>query len=149
MSYGGYGGRGGRRGGGRGGRGFGRDGSRERWDRLAGSSGGGHPRNTESESREDRGERGGRGGGPNRPPPHLKGREIGLWYAKWGGLKRKENERKSRAVVQMDESREQHITNLLNTVQRGPTCPGSAREAHPSTSDHWLTLMVMSPLRMS
>uniref|UniRef100_A0A4W5P4V3 Uncharacterized protein n=1 Tax=Hucho hucho TaxID=62062 RepID=A0A4W5P4V3_9TELE len=37
----------------------------------------------------------------------------------------------------MDESREQHITNLLNTVQRGPTCPGPAREAHPSTSDHW------------
>lgn len=37
----------------------------------------------------------------------------------------------------MDESREQHITNLLNTVQRGPTCPGPAREAHPSTSEHW------------
>ncbi|KAL0973520.1 hypothetical protein UPYG_G00205200 [Umbra pygmaea] len=122
MSYGIY---GDRRGGRRGGRGFGRDGSRERWDRGAGSSGSG----TELESREDRG---GRGGGPNRPPPHLKGREIGLWYAKRGVLKRKENDRKSRAVVQMDESREQHITNLLNTVQRGPVC-----ESRPSTSDNW------------
>uniref|UniRef100_A0A6Q2YUD7 ATP-dependent DNA/RNA helicase DHX36 n=1 Tax=Esox lucius TaxID=8010 RepID=A0A6Q2YUD7_ESOLU len=125
MSFEGY---DGRRGGRRGGRGFGRDGSRERWDRGAGSSGSRPPRNSEWESRE---ERGGRGGGPNRPPSHLKGREIGLWYAKWGGLKRKENERKSRAVVQMDESREQHITNLLNTVQRGPS-----REARPSTSDN-------------
>uniref|UniRef100_A0A6Q2WUT0 RNA helicase n=1 Tax=Esox lucius TaxID=8010 RepID=A0A6Q2WUT0_ESOLU len=89
MSFEGY---DGRRGGRRGGRGFGRDGSRERWDRGAGSSGSRPPRNSEWESRE---ERGGRGGGPNRPPSHLKGREIGLWYAKWGGLKRKENERKS------------------------------------------------------
>uniref|UniRef100_A0AAR2LJA2 ATP-dependent DNA/RNA helicase DHX36 n=1 Tax=Pygocentrus nattereri TaxID=42514 RepID=A0AAR2LJA2_PYGNA len=71
---------------------------------------------------------GGRGGGGRgRHPPHLKGREIGLWYAKWGGMKRNEAERKSRAVVQMDESREQHITQLLNSVQRGPP-----QEAHPS-----------------
>ncbi|XP_066541887.1 ATP-dependent DNA/RNA helicase DHX36 [Hoplias malabaricus] len=69
----------------------------------------------------------GRGGGRGKHPPHLKGKEIGLWYAKWGGIKRNKAERKSRAMVQMDESREQHITQLLNSVQRGPS-----EQAHPS-----------------
>uniref|UniRef100_A0A8C2D056 RNA helicase n=1 Tax=Cyprinus carpio TaxID=7962 RepID=A0A8C2D056_CYPCA len=86
------------------------------------SSGGGYTRNSEWDSREERGHggerRGGGGGGRGKHPPHLKGREIGLWYAKYGGIKRSEAERKSRAVVQMDEQREQHITQLLNSVQR-------------------------------
>uniref|UniRef100_A0A6Q2ZQI2 ATP-dependent DNA/RNA helicase DHX36 n=1 Tax=Esox lucius TaxID=8010 RepID=A0A6Q2ZQI2_ESOLU len=109
MSFEGY---DGRRGGRRGGRGFGRDGSRERWDRGAGSSGSRPPRNSEWESRE---ERGGRGGGPNRPPSHLKGREIGLWYAKWGGLKRKENERKStfRNIVSVSGKIQHFFSNFL------------------------------------
>uniref|UniRef100_A0A9J8DBS3 ATP-dependent DNA/RNA helicase DHX36 n=1 Tax=Cyprinus carpio carpio TaxID=630221 RepID=A0A9J8DBS3_CYPCA len=93
-----------------------------RWDEGAGSSGGGgYTRNSEWDSREERGhggERRGGGGGRGKHPPHLKGREIGLWYAKYGGIKRSEAERKSRAVVQMDEQREQHITQLLNSVQR-------------------------------
>uniref|UniRef100_A0A8C1VF97 RNA helicase n=1 Tax=Cyprinus carpio TaxID=7962 RepID=A0A8C1VF97_CYPCA len=113
----GYGNRRGRRGGGRR---FGDGGSR--WDEGAGSSGGGgYTRNSEWDSREERGhggERRGGGGGRGKHPPHLKGREIGLWYAKYGGIKRSEAERKSRAVVQMDEQREQHITQLLNSVQR-------------------------------
>uniref|UniRef100_A0A8C2H588 RNA helicase n=1 Tax=Cyprinus carpio TaxID=7962 RepID=A0A8C2H588_CYPCA len=114
----GYGNRRGRRGGGRR---FGDGGSR--WDEGAGSSGGGgYTRNSEWDSREERGHggerRGGGGGGRGKHPPHLKGREIGLWYAKYGGIKRSEAERKSRAVVQMDEQREQHITQLLNSVQR-------------------------------
>ncbi|KAG5837022.1 hypothetical protein ANANG_G00234820 [Anguilla anguilla] len=126
MSY-GYGNRRGRREG----RGFGH-GNEDRWDREAGSSGGGYQGNSGWESREDRG----RGGGSRgRHPGHLKGREIGLWYAKRGGIKRKEDERKSRAVVQMDESREEHITRLLNTVQKEPCVPG--RDAHPSTSESW------------
>lgn len=62
----------------------------------------------------------------------MKGREIGLWYAKYGGIKRSEAERKSRAVVQMDEQREQHITQLLNSVQRD-----ASRDPHPSTSQNW------------
>uniref|UniRef100_A0A8C1MEJ6 ATP-dependent DNA/RNA helicase DHX36 n=1 Tax=Cyprinus carpio TaxID=7962 RepID=A0A8C1MEJ6_CYPCA len=96
--------------------------SGSRWDEGAGSSGGGgYTRNSEWDSREERGhggERRGGGGGRGKHPPHLKGREIGLWYAKYGGIKRSEAERKSRAVVQMDEQREQHITQLLNSVQR-------------------------------
>ncbi|XP_051727334.1 ATP-dependent DNA/RNA helicase DHX36 [Ctenopharyngodon idella] len=136
MSH-GYGNRRGRRGGGRR---FGDGGSR--WDGGAGSSGGaGYPRSSDWDSREEQGHGrgrkgggggGGGGGGRGKHPPHLKGREIGLWYAKWGGIKRSEAERKSRAVVQMDESREQHITQLLNSVQRDP-----GRASHPSTSQSW------------
>ncbi len=37
-----------------------------------------------------------------------------------------------RAVVQMDEQREQHITQLLNSVQRD-----AGRDAQPSTSQSW------------
>uniref|UniRef100_A0A8C1MEA5 ATP-dependent DNA/RNA helicase DHX36 n=1 Tax=Cyprinus carpio TaxID=7962 RepID=A0A8C1MEA5_CYPCA len=70
-----------------------------RWDEGAGSSGGGgYTRNSEWDSREERGhggERRGGGGGRGKHPPHLKGREIGLWYAKYGGIKRSEAERKS------------------------------------------------------
>ncbi|KAL7990926.1 hypothetical protein Chor_014356 [Crotalus horridus] len=60
---------------------------------------------------------GGGGGGRSRPPPHLKGREIGLWYARRQGDRSKEAERQQRAVVHMDEHREEQIVQLLNTVQ--------------------------------
>eukprot|EP00066_Takifugu_rubripes_P017361 XP_011606627.1 PREDICTED: ATP-dependent RNA helicase DHX36 [Takifugu rubripes] len=111
MSY-GYGGGGGRRGR-RGGRGH-RDGSRERWDRSGGSRG--HSSDFDQD----------RSGQRDRPPPHLKGREIGLWYAKYGAVRRKQADRRSRAVVQMDESREQHITKLLNSVQSNHPDPDEA-----------------------
>ncbi|XP_040032823.2 ATP-dependent DNA/RNA helicase DHX36 [Gasterosteus aculeatus] len=103
----GYGGRGGRRGRG-GGRGY-RDGSRERSDRRGGGGSSGHGNDFDKDQ----------GGGErlDRPPPHLKGREIGLWYAKFGAVRRKQGDRRSRAVVQMDEAREQHITKLLSSVQ--------------------------------
>ncbi|XP_076851120.1 ATP-dependent DNA/RNA helicase DHX36 [Brachyhypopomus gauderio] len=121
MSY-GYGDRRGRRGGG--GRRFG-DGE-DVWDRCAGSSSGGYQRTSSWESKDEQsqgGGRGSRGGGAGRGkhPPHLKGRDIGLWYAKRGGIKRAEAERKSRAVVHMDESREHHIAQLLSSVQREPS----------------------------
>ncbi|XP_026143566.1 ATP-dependent DNA/RNA helicase DHX36 [Carassius auratus] len=129
----GYGNRRGRRGGSRR---FGDGGSR--WDGGAGSSGGGgYTRSSDWDSREKQGHGvegagGGGGRGRGKHPPHLKGREIGLWYAKWGGIKRSEAERTSRAVVQMDEQREQHITQLLNSVQRD-----AGRDADPSTSQSW------------
>ncbi|KAM3615872.1 uncharacterized protein V6R79_008865 [Siganus canaliculatus] len=130
MSY-GYSGGGGRRGR-RGGRGY-RDGSKERWDR-------GGSRGHSSEYDQDRGGGGGGGGGSgqrDRPPPHLKGREIGLWYARYGAVRRKQADRRSRAVVQMDEAREQHITKLLNSVQNDPS--GPERIGRPSTSGNWQT----------
>ncbi|XP_063061354.1 ATP-dependent DNA/RNA helicase DHX36 [Engraulis encrasicolus] len=132
MSY-GYGGRRGRRGGG-GGRRYGDGNDEERWERGAGSGNRGYQRNSGWESRDEQG-RGGGGGVRGKHPPHLKGREIGLWYSKFGGLKRSEMERKSRAVVQMDRSREQHITELLNSVQRAP--PGAAMDTDASTSQSW------------
>ncbi|KAM4772480.1 ATP-dependent DNA/RNA helicase DHX36 [Rhinophrynus dorsalis] len=57
------------------------------------------------------------GGGREKPPPHLRGREIGLWYARRQGQKSKDKERMDRAVVRMDETREENITRLLNSVQ--------------------------------
>ncbi|KAF7653747.1 hypothetical protein LDENG_00078630 [Lucifuga dentata] len=135
MSY-GYGGGGGGRRGRRGGRGFG-DGNRERWDREGGGSGRGHSRSSDSGFREDQ-DRG--GGQRDRPPPHLKGREIGLWYARYGAVRRKQADRRSRAVVQMDEAREQHITKLLNSVQSDQPGPQrDSRDTTASTSDKWPT----------
>ncbi|KAM8804835.1 ATP-dependent DNA/RNA helicase DHX36 [Eudromia elegans] len=59
---------------------------------------------------------GGRGG-RGRHPSHLKGREIGLWYARKQGQKSKESDRQQRAVVRMDERREEQIVQLLSSVQ--------------------------------
>lgn len=42
-----------------------------------------------------------------------------------------------RAVVQMDEAREQHITKLLNSVQNDQ--PGPERDGRASTSGNWRT----------
>uniref|UniRef100_A0A3P9HF04 ATP-dependent DNA/RNA helicase DHX36 n=1 Tax=Oryzias latipes TaxID=8090 RepID=A0A3P9HF04_ORYLA len=111
------GGRRGRRGGGRGHR----DNSRERWDRGGSSF--------------DQEDQGGASGPRDRPPPHLKGREIGLWYARYGAVRRKQADRRSRAVVHMDEAREQHITRLLNSVQNDQLGPKrDSRDARASTS---------------
>uniref|UniRef100_A0A669DU25 RNA helicase n=1 Tax=Oreochromis niloticus TaxID=8128 RepID=A0A669DU25_ORENI len=105
MSY-GYGGGGGRRGR-RGGRGH-RDGSRERWER----GGGGGSRGNSSEFDPDRGG----GGQRDRPPPHLKGREIGLWYARYGAVRRKQADRRSvwtvievMLIVKMEEDQEEEV----------------------------------------
>ncbi|XP_069004357.1 ATP-dependent DNA/RNA helicase DHX36 isoform X2 [Embiotoca jacksoni] len=138
SGYGGGGGRRGRRGGGRGHR----DGSRERWDR--GGGGGSRGRGSDYDCDQDRGGGGGGGGGggspKDRPPPHLKGREIGLWYARYGAVRRKQADRRSRAVVQMDEAREQHITKLLNSVQNEHPGPGrDSRGPGASSSGNWQT----------
>uniref|UniRef100_A0A8C5IEW1 RNA helicase n=1 Tax=Junco hyemalis TaxID=40217 RepID=A0A8C5IEW1_JUNHY len=60
---------------------------------------------------------GGGGGGRGRHPSHLKGREIGLWYARRQGQKNRDADRQQRAVVRMDERREEQIVQLLNSVQ--------------------------------
>lgn len=45
-----------------------------------------------------------------------------------------------RAVVQMDEAREQHITKLLNSVQNDqPSTERDSRDGIASTSDNWQT----------
>ncbi|KAF1474091.1 ATP-dependent RNA helicase DHX36, partial [Pygoscelis antarcticus] len=82
---------------------------RRDWGRGRGGDGG--------SSSASAGGHGGRGGGRGRHPSHLKGREIGLWYARKQGQKSKETDRQQRAVVRMDERREEQIVQLLNTVQ--------------------------------
>ncbi|NXE95347.1 DHX36 helicase, partial [Menura novaehollandiae] len=56
-------------------------------------------------------------GGRGRHPSHLRGREIGLWYARKQGQKNRDTDRQQRAVVRMDERREEQIVQLLNSVQ--------------------------------
>ncbi|MEQ2252288.1 hypothetical protein ILYODFUR_020227 [Ilyodon furcidens] len=114
-----------------------RDGSRERLDRGGGGGGGRGPRGHGSDFDQD----GGAGGGQrDRPPPHLRGREIGLWYARYGAVRRKQADRRSRAVVHMDEAREEHITKLLNSVQNDQPGPmRDRRDAQSSMSDNWGT----------
>ncbi|XP_053315426.1 ATP-dependent DNA/RNA helicase DHX36 [Spea bombifrons] len=88
---------------------------RRGWGRGRGGRGG---RGRGSSSQYDAGpSSAGAGGGRDKPPPHLRGRDIGLWYARRQGQKSKDRERMERAVVRMDESREEHITRLLNSVQ--------------------------------
>ncbi|XP_061734517.1 ATP-dependent DNA/RNA helicase DHX36 [Nerophis ophidion] len=76
----------------------------------------------------------------SRHPSHLKGREIGLWYARYGAVKKKHAERKSRAVVQMDEAREQNIIKLLDSVQKEQSAAQPpTRDARASASHSWRT----------
>uniref|UniRef100_A0A8D2B5Y0 ATP-dependent DNA/RNA helicase DHX36 n=1 Tax=Sciurus vulgaris TaxID=55149 RepID=A0A8D2B5Y0_SCIVU len=91
--------------------------SHQNWGRDGGSrsSGGGYG-GGRGGNRGPGGSGGGRGG-RGRHPGHLKGREIGLWYAKKQTQKNKDAERQERAVVHMDERREEQIVQLLNSVQ--------------------------------
>uniref|UniRef100_A0A8C5F862 RNA helicase n=1 Tax=Gadus morhua TaxID=8049 RepID=A0A8C5F862_GADMO len=104
---------------------------RRGWDR----GGGRGSRGSDLGSQDDQ-ERG--GGQKDRPPPHLKGRDIGMWYARFGAVRRKQADRRSRPLVQMDEAREQQITNLLNSVKSEP--PGASRDGcdlRATTSNSW------------
>ncbi|XP_075717638.1 LOW QUALITY PROTEIN: ATP-dependent DNA/RNA helicase DHX36 [Rhinoderma darwinii] len=85
---------------------------RKEWGRGRGGRGRGFSSHYEAGSSRESG-----GVAKERPPPHLRGREIGLWYARRQGQKSKDKERMERPVVRMDESREKQITRLLNSVQ--------------------------------
>lgn len=61
---------------------------RRDWGRGRGGDGG-----SSSAAASSAGGHGGRGGGRGRHPSHLKGREIGLWYARKQGQKSKETDR--------------------------------------------------------
>ncbi|NXX47421.1 DHX36 helicase, partial [Tricholaema leucomelas] len=90
---------------------------RRGWGRGRGGDGGSSAAAAAASSSSSAGGQGGRGGGRGRHPSHLKGREIGLWYARKQGQKNKEADRQQRAVVRMDERREEQIMQLLNNVQ--------------------------------
>ena len=49
-----------------------------------------------------------------RPPPGLKGREIGLWYARNGGAKKRINEVVNRQVAHINK---EQATQLAKTLQ--------------------------------
>ncbi|XP_067658933.1 ATP-dependent DNA/RNA helicase DHX36-like [Haliotis asinina] len=56
---------------------------------------------------------GGRGG---RPPPGLRGRDIGMWYARRSKEKKEKQDREQRPTVAMDSHREHHIRDLLDKI---------------------------------
>ncbi|CAL8147757.1 unnamed protein product [Orchesella dallaii] len=67
------------------------------------------------------GEGGGRGGagGRGRHPPHLKGREIGLWYAKEQvRLYGKKEDKETRPKIELSPSKRAKITELLASLER-------------------------------
>ncbi|KAK3800360.1 hypothetical protein RRG08_052745 [Elysia crispata] len=77
----------------------------------------------------------------NKPPPHLKGREIGLWYAKRSHARKDRDEKTNRPTVSMDKDKRQNIRQLLNSLQKRDTVNasfdtghGSSRNSQPSTS---------------
>ncbi|NWV60216.1 DHX36 helicase, partial [Malurus elegans] len=84
--------------------------SRRDWGRGRGRGGDGGSNSAASSSA-------GWPGGRGRHPSHLRGRDIGLWYARKQGQKSRDSDRHQRAVVQMDERREEQIVQLLNSVQ--------------------------------
>uniref|UniRef100_A0A5F5PS63 ATP-dependent DNA/RNA helicase DHX36 n=1 Tax=Equus caballus TaxID=9796 RepID=A0A5F5PS63_HORSE len=102
------------------------------WGRDGGprSSGGGR-----GGSRGAGGGGGGRGG-RGRHPGHLKGREIGLWYARKQGQKNRDAERQERAVVHMDERREEQIVQLLHSVQAKNDKDSEAQISWFAPEDH-------------
>ncbi|XP_019627907.1 PREDICTED: ATP-dependent RNA helicase DHX36-like [Branchiostoma belcheri] len=117
--YGGYGGqrgghgRRGRGGGHRGWRGHHQGSSRSHW------SGGEERSFSSGGSGGWGGGRGGRGGRGRGHPSGLRGKDIGLFYAR----KSKDREKRERSVVQMDHSQEQHLSQLLTHLRRDDT-PG-------------------------
>ncbi|GFR70434.1 ATP-dependent RNA helicase DHX36 [Elysia marginata] len=69
----------------------------------------------------------------NKPPPHLKGREIGMWYARRSQARKERDEKTNRPTVSMDKDKEQNIRQLLSTLQDEKTDRTSLSSAQSST----------------
>ncbi|XP_053390131.1 ATP-dependent DNA/RNA helicase DHX36-like, partial [Mercenaria mercenaria] len=98
----------------RGNRGRGRGGRR-------GGSGRGH-RGYAEDRRDERPGGSGRGG-KERPPPGLKGREIGMWYARRSRANAEQREKDQRPEVKMVQHQEQNIRQLLHDIKSSRDCP--------------------------
>ncbi|XP_064611599.1 ATP-dependent DNA/RNA helicase DHX36-like [Liolophura sinensis] len=87
----------------------------------------------------DRGEGSGGHSGRGRghgPPPGLKGREIGMWYARRGKVRKEEKELAERQFVPLDDHREQHIRRLLHDIQTSESVPPQPQRSYKDiTSD--------------
>lgn len=62
-------------------------------------------------------------GGGNRPPPGLKGREIGMWYARRGKARKEQQEKMNRPTVAMDRHKENNIRSLLKNIEDADNVP--------------------------
>ncbi|CAL8130781.1 unnamed protein product [Orchesella dallaii] len=82
--------------------------------------------------------RGGEGGGTGgrlRHPPHLKGREIGLWYAKEQARIREKEDKETRPKIELSPSKRAKITELLGSLERHskasiPTGAAAINDSH-------------------
>ncbi|XP_014670430.1 PREDICTED: ATP-dependent RNA helicase DHX36-like [Priapulus caudatus] len=72
-----------------------------------------HRRDVSAGGRGGEGGRGGRG----KHPAHLKGRDIGLWYAGKSSFKKKERDREEMSVVQIDAKKETALCQLLKEIE--------------------------------
>ncbi|RUS82845.1 hypothetical protein EGW08_009367, partial [Elysia chlorotica] len=73
------------------------------------------------------------GASGNRPPPHLKGRDIGLWYARKSQARKEREEKTNRPRVSMDKETRQDIRQLLDSLQTnegGGTSTDGAADSH-------------------
>ncbi|EGD77765.1 hypothetical protein PTSG_08854 [Salpingoeca rosetta] len=80
-----------------------------------GRGGGGRGRGRGGRGRGGRGGRGGGGGGDggDRPPPGLRGKDLGLWYARRGREKKEKIEESTRAQVRLTREQESSIQRVL------------------------------------
>ncbi|CAG5136542.1 unnamed protein product, partial [Candidula unifasciata] len=80
-----------------------------------------------------------------RHPPGLRGKEIGLWYARRGRVRREQEQRSNRPTVTIDHVRERNLRHLLHNLQDGETShylpPG--RMPQPARSSTYTGMQMM------
>ncbi|KAL3861033.1 hypothetical protein ACJMK2_007124 [Sinanodonta woodiana] len=68
-------------------------------------------------------------------PPELKGRQIGMWYAKRSQANKKSKERAERPVVSIGGAQEEHIQRLLHDIRSSEECPPQPERSGASLTD--------------
>ncbi|XP_035705883.1 ATP-dependent DNA/RNA helicase DHX36 isoform X2 [Folsomia candida] len=69
-----------------------------------------------------------------RPPPHLKGRDIGLWYARQQGTKAKEEEILGAMDIEVNHSMTRHLTSLISAFDKSVQGFGGSSSSDSSCS---------------
>ncbi|GFO08215.1 hypothetical protein PoB_003472000 [Plakobranchus ocellatus] len=73
----------------------------------------------------------------NKPPPHLRGRAIGMWYARRSQARKEKKEKTNRSTVSMDKSKEKNIRDLLDTLKDGDDHDSSHTTSPQSSKRPW------------
>ncbi|XP_012944942.1 ATP-dependent DNA/RNA helicase DHX36 [Aplysia californica] len=92
----------------------------------------------------DGSEEGGEGsqsGGRERPPPGLRGRDIGMWYAKRSQARKEREQKQNRPTVSMDRRQEHQIRQLLTDLKDSDDTPPATSHSGMSASSSATTPM--------